>query len=173
VNNLHLADEHARKIGLPLNTFVTVSWLLTAHSEIDAKTFGQCRQRMCQWLRRNDIQPCWQFVHENPCSAVEGDTKPNTHILVHVPKRIITAFKAKASDWFDATMDGAVLVEPRTRANYQGLDRLHYMAKGTDGFTARRFGGYRKPGGQGVVLCKRSGVSQNVSWKARQKAGAS
>jgi len=166
ISNLHLASQHATKIKLPLNTFVSIAWLATEHGDIHPDTFTKCRQRACQYLRRNAVKPAWLFVHENPIAA-PGDTKPNTHMLVHVPSKLKTAFKAKLPDWFDAIMDGAVKAEPRTRPGYVGPDRLLYMSKGGDDFTCRRHGGRRSRGGQGVVWCKRSGVSQNLGWKAR------
>lgn len=83
----------------------------------------------------------------------------------------MSAFKTNAARWFDATMDGAVKVERRKKPGYIGPDmRLQYVSKGTDGFTARRYdGGKRTYDGQGDVLCKRSGASQNLDWKARSE----
>ena len=122
---------------------------------------------MAQWLRDNRVPVAWIYVHENPASKL-GDAIPNSHLLVHVPAKHKLAFKTKLPDWFDANADGAVKVDPRMKANYFGPDkRLSYMAKGADDFTCWRYGGRRKPGGQGEVLCKRSGCSQNISWKAR------
>ena len=51
VDDLHLADAHASRIGLPLNTFITVAWLLTTHGDLDAKAFQRGTKRMVQWLR--------------------------------------------------------------------------------------------------------------------------
>jgi len=173
VDNLHLADAHASRIGAPLNSFITVAWLLTATGYLDAAAFKRGTKRMGQWLRDKGSQTAWLYVHENPVSKL-GDAIPNTHLLVHVPSKHKAAFKAKLPGWFGANADGAVKADPRMKANYFGPDkRLSYMAKGADDFTCRRYGGRRKPGGQGVVWSKRSGVSQNISWKARNKDGAS
>lgn len=171
VDDLHLADAHASRIGAPLNTFITVAWLLTAKGDLDAKAFQSGTKRMAQWLRDKDATPAYVYAHENPLSK-PGDAIPNTHLLVHVPTKHKSAFKAKLPDWFSATLDGATKVEPRTRRGYKGPDRLQYMAKGADNFTCRRHGGYRKPGGQGVVWIKRSGVSQNLGQKARDAFNA-
>jgi hypothetical protein len=166
VADLHLADAHASRIGAPLNTFITVAWFLTETGDLDAAAFQRGNKRMAQWLRDKGATPAYIYAHENPASKL-GDAIPNTHLLVHVPTKHKSAFKAKLPGWFGATLDGATKVEPRTRRGYKGPDRLQYMAKGADNFTCRRHGGYRKPGGQGVVWIKRSGVSQNLGQKAR------
>lgn len=122
---------------------------------------------MAQWLRDKNATVAWLYVHENP-EAMTGDTKPNTHLLVHVPKRLKALFISKLEVWFDAMLDGAVKAEPRSKPSYRGPDqRLQYMCKGADVLTCHRYGGHRKKGGQGVVLIKRSGVSRNLDWKAR------
>jgi len=165
VDELHLADAHASRIGAPLNTFITVAWLLTKAGDIHSDIFTECRQRMCQWLRDKGVTAAYVYAHENPASKL-GDAFPNTHLLVHVPSKLKSTFKAKASVWFNAEADGAVKIDPRTKAGYCGPDkRLQYMAKGSDQFTCRRYGGNRKP--QGAVWIKRSGVSQNLGQKAR------
>ena len=173
VDDLHLADHHASRIGAPLNSFITVAWLLTATGNLDAEAFRRGLKRMSQWLRDKGATAAYLYVHENPVSKL-GDAIPNTHLLVHVPAKLKKLFKAKLTGWFDAEGDGAVHVGPRTKSNYNGSDkRLRYMAKGSDNFTCRRYGGYRKPGGQGVVWCKRSGVSQNIGSAARNKGAVS
>ncbi len=165
VDDLHLADAHASRIGAPLNTFITVAWLVTTHGDLDATTFQSGTKRMAQWLRDKDATAAYIYAHENPASKL-GDAIPNTHFLVHVPPKLKSAFKAKASGWFDAEGDGAVKVDPRTKPGYCGPDkRLQYMTKGSDQFTCRRYSGNRKP--QGVVWIKRSGLSQNLGQKAR------
>ena len=173
VDNLHLADAHACRIGTPLNTFITVAWLLTAKGDLDASAFQRATKRMAQWLRDRGATATYIYAHENPVSKL-GDPIPNTHMLVHVPAKLKKAFKAKLSGWFDVEGDGAVQVDPRTKSNYNGSDkRLHYMAKGADNLTCRQYGGYRKPGGQGVIRIKRSGVSQNIGSAARSKGAVS
>lgn len=155
---LHKADMVAAQIGLPLNTFVTVNYHGTfPGGAAMAPTFKRAMKRMGQWLRDNGVRFAFVYVHENP-----DDAKPNSHILVHVPAKLIRAFEAKAATWFDA-LDGGVKVEPRNDAkrHAKGLGtRLQYMTKGADDFTCRRYGGRRARGGQGPIAFKRAGVAQ-------------
>ena len=171
VHMLHEADAVASQLGLPLNTFVTVFYAATfAGSAAMALTFAKAMKRMGQWLRDNGVRFAWCFVHENP-----ADLKPNSHVLVHVPPRLLPTFKARAGEWFDA-LDGGAKVEARndTQRLAKGLPgRLQYMAKGADDFTCRRYGGRRAKGGQGPIPFKRAGVAQCLCRKpAIEKAAA-
>jgi hypothetical protein len=161
VHMLHDADVMAAQLGVPLNTFVTVNYHGTfPGGSAMASTFKKAMKRMCQWLRDHGVPVAWLYVHENP-----DDAKPNTHILVHVPPKLIRTFKARADEWFDA-LDGGVKVDPRNDAQRRakGLGtRLQYMSKGADDFTCRRFGGRRARGGQGPIGIKRAGVAQLLS----------
>lgn len=152
---LHEADAVASQLSLPLNVFVTVYYAATFPGEAAmASTFSTAMKRMGQWLRDNGVRFAWCFVHENP-----GDLKPNSHVLVHVPRGLRRAFAAKANDWFQA-LDGGVKVDPRNCAGKGTDTRLQYMAKGADDFTCRRYGGRRAKGGQGPIPFKRAGVAQ-------------
>lgn len=152
---LHDADAVASQLGLPLNVFVTVYYGATFPGEAAmASTFQTAMKRMGQWLRDNGARFAWCFVHENP-----GDLKPNSHVLVHVPRGLRRAFTAKANDWFQA-LDGGVKVDPRNSAGKGTDTRLQYMTKGADDFTCRRYGGRRAKGGQGPIPFKRAGVAQ-------------
>lgn len=153
VHMLHAADGSAKQRGWPLNVFLTIYYGATFPGEAAmASTFKQAMKRMGQWLSDNGSRFAFVYVHENP-----GDTKPNSHLLVHVPTKLRRRFKTRAPDWFDA-LDGGVRVEPRHKS---GRDtRLQYMAKGADYVTCRRYGGTRAKGGQGPVSIKRAGVAQ-------------
>ena len=167
VDQLHQADTFAAEIGLPLNRFLSIAWRLTDAGRLDVEAFRCGMKRMCQWLRDNRAEPAWVYTHENPVS-IYGDDRPNTHLLLHLPRRIRRCdFDAMLPGWFGA-WDGGVKPEPRTHPGYVGPDRLLYMAKGAHYLTCRKYGGYRLPGGQGVVTVKRSGTSQNIGWAARQ-----
>jgi len=160
VHQLHVADARASQLGFPLNAFITIFWEATFPGSASMpSTFRRGMKRMAQWLRDNGARFAFVYVHENP-----GDVKLNSHLLVHVPKRLRRAFDAKASDWFDA-LDGGVKVEPRNDGK-RAAGRLAYMAKGADDFTCRRYGGRRARGGQGPIIIKRSGVAQCLRPKA-------
>lgn len=158
VHMLHKSDSVASQLGLHLNAFLTANYHGTfAGKAAMPRTFAKAMKRMCQWLRDNGTRAAYVYVHENP-----SDEKPNSHVLVHVPPRLLPAFKAKAGAWFDA-LDGGVKVEARndTQRRAKGLgNRLAYMCKGADDFTCQRYGGRRAKGGQGPVAFKRAGASQ-------------
>lgn len=161
IRMLHDADAVARQLALHLNMFVTVNYHGTfPGGGAMASTFKKAMKRMGQWFLDHGLPFAYVYVHENP-----GDEKPNSHLLVHVPPRLIRAFKAKAGEWFDA-LDGGVRVDPRNdaqrRAKGQGT-RLAYMCKGADDLTCRRYGGRRAAGGQGPIDIKRAGVAQVLS----------
>jgi hypothetical protein len=166
VENLVEADAHASAIGQPLNMFLTVSWLLTDATSIDAIEFGRGLRAMCQWLRNRGVSPTWLYVHENPTSEF-GDDKPNTHILLHLPRKISRAeFCLMLHRWFSA-FDGGVDLRPRTMPGYVGPDRLPYMCKGAPQKVCWKHGWRRKRGGQGTITIKRCGTSQNIGRSAR------
>lgn len=165
VHMLHRADATASQAGCPLNTFVTIFWEATGpRSAAMASTFRRGMKRMEQWLRDKGTRAAFVYVHENP-----GDCKLNSHLLVHVPRRLQSFFNALSSDWFEA-LDGGVQVDPRNDARRAaaGLGtRLQYMAKGGDDFTCRLYSGRRASGGQGPISIKRAGVAQ---WLNRMPA---
>lgn len=160
------ADAHASAIGQPLNMFLTVSWLLTDATSINTIEFGRGLRAMSQWLRNRGVSPTWLYVHENPVSDF-GDDKPNTHILLNLPRKISRAkFSLMLHRWFSA-FDGGVDLRPRTMPGYIGPDRLPYMCKGAPQTVCFKHGWRRKRGGQGTITIKRSGTSQNIGPSAR------
>ena len=160
IENLFEADHFARCLGLPLNTFVSVSWQNTHQGSEDIpERFQRATKAMGEWLRRRDCPPTWIFVHENP-----GNSKPNCHLLVHVPSGYLSSFKAIAPEWFGALECGLHI---RTRNGPR--DRcLSYIVKGTDIITAHRYGA--RASKQGLINFKRCGWTQNLGVTAR--AGA-
>lgn len=157
IESLFEADHFARRIGLPLNTFVTVSWPNTRQGSEDIQSrFQQATKAMGEWLRRRNCRPTWIFVHENP-----GNSRPNCHLLVHVPKGHLALFKTNSAKWFEALEDGVYIRNrngPRDRC-------LSYMVKGTDMITAHRYGANAR--NQGVIDFKRCGWTQNLGVGAR------
>lgn len=154
VYDLHVADTNAGRLGVPLNTFITISWGATFDGEAHMpRNFRRGVKRMSQWLRDNGIKVAWLYVHENP-----GDMRLNSHLLAHVPVSLRKCFCELAPVWF-GTMDSGIRVEPRC---YPGIrdTRLQYLSKGADDFTCRRYGGRRAKGGQGTINIKRAGVSK-------------
>lgn len=167
IRMLHEADAVAARLGLPLNMFVTINYHATfAGGAAMASTFKRAMKRMGQWFLDHGLPFAYIYVHENP-----GDAKPNSHLLVHMPPRLIRAFTAKVSDWFDA-LDGGVKVEPRNDAQRRAqgkTTRLQYVGKGAPGLACRCYGGHRAKGGQGPIHIKRAGVAQCLQVKAARE----
>jgi hypothetical protein len=152
---------NARRIGQPLNLFVTIRW---RHTTIGNDGYLPLFQRACKrmdaFCRRRGFRPTWLYVNERP------DGKANTHFLVHVPKHNQEAFRSKLPDWFEAVDKAAVDVQQRHRR--PGPDkRLAYMCKGTDVVTASRIGCRAKR--QGIIPFKRCGTTKNIGPSARAR----
>jgi len=146
------ADAMARRIGLPLNQFVTIKWKWTALGHaIDHAPFMAGKKAMAEWFERRDQPMTLVYVHENP------DGQFNTHILIHVPKNDREDFTAKLNDWFGPITDPAA-IDIRSR----DWPHAKYIVKGTDWATARRIGWYPKP--QGTIPFKRAGGTTNI-WR--------
>ena len=159
VDALFEADAFALSIGLPLNTFLTVSWTDTSRGSSDIpQRFGRATKAMGEWLRRRSAKSCWVFVHENP-----GGTRPNAHLLIHIPGNLFSQFYEAAPRWFDALADGIYL-----RKRHGPRDHcLRYMVKGTDYATALRVGARARK--QGGIDFKRCGWTQNLGVSARAR----
>lgn len=171
VETLFAADIHAKKIGRPLNTFVTIAWLLTDTSSIDGDAFRRACKAMARWLWKRGVCPTFVYVHENPQSDF-GDDRPNTHLLMHLPSKISRNEFSEALTRCFRAIDGGVKVEPRRYRWHVGADRLAYMIKGAPQPVCFKYGAKRKRGGQGTVTIKRCGTSQNIGPGARRSAMA-
>lgn len=171
VENLFEADAHAKKIGRPLNTFISIAWLLTDTSSIDGDAFRRACKAMARWLWKRRVCPTFVYVHENPQSDF-GDDRPNTHLLLHVPPKISQDEFSEALTRCFRAIDGGVKIEPRRYRWHVGADRLAYMIKGAPQPICFKHGAKRKRGGQGIVTIKRSGSSQNIGAAARRSAMA-
>jgi hypothetical protein len=169
VEELHRADAYARTVGLSLNRFCTIAWLLTDHGTLSAAAFQIGMKRVTQWFRDHGYPFAYIYVHENPVSRM-GDDVPNTHILFHAPGGIRNSDLHSIFCVAFQSLDGGIDIRSRVERGHADF-RLQYMTKGADDLTCRRFGGRRKAGGQGVVLIKRCGTSQNIGRAARSRAG--
>lgn len=165
---LREADNYATKIEKPLNRFVTVSWRFTDYGNFSAHAFQRATHRMRQWFRDRGIEPAWIYVHENPLSEM-GDEKPNTHMLMHLPRKITYADLSGMLERAFNALDGGINVQPRKKFGWSGQDSIQYMTKGADQLTCRIFGGFRKKGGQGNVeslIYPSVGFPYEMYWKS-------
>jgi hypothetical protein len=89
VNDLFHADVIADNMGLGMDWFITINWLHTSATQDElAQAFQRGCHSMVQWFRQRSLPPVYIYTHENP----EGKT-PNSHMLIHVPRTLIKAFK--------------------------------------------------------------------------------
>jgi hypothetical protein len=148
VDDLFRADATADSLGLGMNLFMTVTPLIISAFQIGLRRAGQ-------WLSDNGVAFVYIYVHENP-----GGERPHSHLLIHVPQRLIKAFVSHAGGWFGAANETDVRVEPRTMPGWSRRRRLQYLVKGAHHCVCKAHGGHRKKGGQGPIEFKRSGVCQ-------------
>jgi hypothetical protein len=161
VDDIFEADGHANKVGLRLNTFVTINWCLTEFRDHNAlKVFATTRDRLSKWLRRQGITPTWLFVHENPQGIF------HTHILMHLPEHLTVDLLEQFERLCSPISENAILIKPRKKG-LRGEQLLNYLAKGTDYITALRKGGRAK--NQGQVNGKRCGSTENLAASARRQ----
>jgi len=166
IGDMHEANKFAAEIGLPLNRFISINWLLTEVGHLNSDAFAHGMKNMGQWFRDSGYSTAWIYVHE--CPSKEGKECPNSHILLHLPRRVIRAkFDEMLRIWFSAS-NGGTVSEPRMKPGQWRDTRLQYMSKGAHHLVCRGYGGYRKKGGQGIVTFKRSGTSQNIGKAARK-----
>lgn len=167
VEKLKAADAFASRTGQRLETFVTVRWLETTDGEENIQPrWGAFLTKFRNWMQRRGIPLSYVYVHENPPHASPGF---NTHLLVNVPPALRRELESQLLDWFVGSRR-AIDVRPRSQPGYVADDRLSYMLKGTDKYTAIK---YRLINGngwdfdQGVINFKRCGVSNNLNAAAR------
>jgi len=159
VEQLWQASNFASEIGSPLN-----AWL-TARPEVIEPTvylawFQGGMEAMGRWLRRQKGRPAAHcYVHENPPGK-----SLHFHALVHVPRPLLTDFRAKFSLWF---ADADVRVDAPTALNRS--EKLTYMIKGAPQPVCWKHYGKRPKRGQGYIPFKRIGWSQALGEKARDK----
>jgi len=153
VDGLWQASDHAYRIKISFNTFVTINWSPITIADMPT-VFRRGTNAMTQWLNRRGLSLACIYVHENPLGRL------NSHLQLHVPKRHLAAFKKAAPAWFNDA-PGSVQVKPI----WDQAGVLRYMLKGTDFITASQHGGQAKK--QGTIPFKRCGWSQSLGQKAR------
>ncbi len=169
--NLHHATRYSERIGLPLNTAVTINLGLLGcrPDEAGLRFRTLLAQRFAPWLRRNSgnvagVAPTYVWSME----AAGNQTA--AHWLVHVPARLTKGFKRKLDEWLAAIAGGEC--DPHA-LNLKPIDNLvgirRYILKGTDPVWARHLGVRHLP--QGKVIGKRSGFSRNLGPVARKRGG--
>lgn len=158
--------HHAKRIGLPLNTFITFRpFDDTLDDDAICELFARLRNKLGVYARQRDFKPTFVWsVEANP-----DGTGTHLHVLVHIPRRHRDHFERTCLGW----MTGAHEVDVRpahqnTVITSDGLrhNAVSYLAKQMTPQAWYRRGLRRQPGGP--ILGKRGGVSANLNWKAQQ-----
>ncbi|MAU61054.1 MAG: hypothetical protein CMI62_10050 [Parvibaculum sp.] len=161
----------ARRLGLPLNTHVTINFYhLDCPGEDASRYFERLRDNhFTRWLRYKRSRgalggtPTYLWVIENP-----GGGHHHVHWALHIPEALKEAFEKKLPLWLEAVAgeiideQGAVHSTPIPDA--EGLVR--YLLKGTHKTVAKHLRVRHRP--QGTVSGKRCGVSRNLGPAARR-----
>jgi hypothetical protein len=172
--NMIEAAEFAYCKGWPLNHFVTVHLSTAGIATADAHAFiTRLVKSAGDWLRTKAIPLACLWVLENPPGH-----GLNVHILFHVPLRLRRCFVLFERRWIRAAGAArkrrAVMSKPVGR-RYRARDLAHYvralaglmkyLLKGADSGTCEELEIRHEP--QGIIVGKRSGVSESIGWKAR------
>jgi hypothetical protein len=172
VANLLDAFRFAQKMGLSLGAFLTIRWSLTALGEAD---IPRRLQALLNALRMKSAREGWDlaflWVHENPPRDVPSF---NTHLLVSSPAPYRAALEQWLLNQLDALDPKAVDVQPTVKKGWHGsgIERVKYMAKGTDKMTALKYGLISPKGwdySQGTIPFRRCGTSRNIGRNARKR----
>lgn len=159
--NLLEANSHARALGTPLNTFVTIHWALADGGGDARKRFARLQEKARHWLQARGATLMSIFVHE---TALSKDL--HTHLAVHVPRGLGASFRRMLERWIGGDVDHRVLdVQP---IKNDGV--FNYMLKDVSPLDYAAFGLPRRLAKQRssrTLLGKRIGTSQNLGPKAR------
>lgn len=162
-DELDSADKYASKIGLKLNTFITVAWHC-CQDRLTAANWSRCTKKLGRLMRRLGVTSAWVYVHESPVSKL-GDDIPNTHFLAHRDRRVSRAAFVKIFETAFSANEGGIDIRDRVIGNRRD-ETLAYMLKGVRA-DSKRHRSKRKKGPQGVITFKRVGTTQNIGKAAR------
>jgi len=180
---LYYAAETAEKIGLPLNTWVTINFKETKADPKDAtKIFAKIRQRFQKWATRSSkkrpktFETAWAFAFENAANGKHFETlnqndNHNIHVhwAVHIPASRRHEFENYFFDLVDKVSGG--IINEKTAVKFDDTFRnqnLSYLNKGTKKQFIKTYGRGRKAEPQGIILGRRSDVSRNIGPKVRR-----
>jgi hypothetical protein len=143
--NLMAAFEFADATGLPLSVSVDIAWIFFYGNAEDRTRFARCQQRLSKWAFRQGFRLAMIWTRE-----VGKNGSPHTHVLIHVPPRLIQdgtfqrALESSLEPEGGPIHDKAILIQPA----YRPLGKLLYNLKGTDPRHASTFS--IRPAYQGI-----------------------
>ncbi len=175
--------EQATRIGMPLNTSVTINFSSTDISP--AKAVGVLQKilqgRFRGWATRPRkgagpaFKPTWAYVFENrrddQVFLEIGEGTPHNihcHVLFHIPRTRRHDFERMMWEWLDSfcvSPCDASAIKIKTVMWVEATNRSYFL-KGTAHRHAPGFGVSYKP--QGVILGRRSNTSHNLGPAARK-----
>ncbi len=183
---LYYAEEQAERIGLPLNTSVTINLsLLGIQPRLAVATFGKFRnQRFSPWSRRPGSRliaraavPTYSYGFENSRDGVafmdpDGEHNVHVHWAVHVPPARSMEFGHQLHIWMVEMASGSDW--PDNAYKIQKVDNpgkvASYPNKGAAMAVAKHFGVPEdKVAAQGVIVGKRTGTTRNIGPTARRE----
>jgi hypothetical protein len=189
--NILAAAEHASRIGLPLNRFLTVHWERAGVPERDAAAATTSFLKAAgDWLRWRGLGFVWIYSRET------GPGKgSHVHLAMHVPPAVRASFVRQQRLWVKLAAGRYVPGVQHSRpiggtlaiANGGGpiwaqevAYALGYILKGVTATDARALALQRRPrrggdppndwGESGRIIGKRAGFSQNIGPAMRLKA---
>lgn len=178
--NILGAVEHARRIELPLNRFVTINWEAAGVSSSAAT--GAFLKRASDWLRSLGYSTAFVWTQER------GDKiGQHAHILMHVPPHLARRFAGRQRGWLKQggarfhkgliksrpigrSLSAAMIPGYAQGAYEQNLSVVTcYILKEADDGARGLLTHLFRQTGNGIVG-KRASTSQNVGLKARSVA---
>ena len=157
----------ARRLGRPLNQFVTINFDHTAcPAKLVSRQFKRLRDNyFSPWLRRNGVGP---IAPPTFVWSVENDGACAVHWLVHIPKGRVGDFRKRLHDWL-ASVAGEIRCSQAIHVRYApappGAGK--YMLKGINPAWAQPYG--IRHISQGIVHGKRSGFSRCLGPTTRRR----
>lgn len=182
---LYYVERHAERIGLPLNTSVTLNLTLLGISPENATAvFSKLRsQRFAPWIRRaakrktaKATPAAYSYGFENARDGIAITTlsePQNVHVhwAVHVPPAYAHPFEGKLYGWVTELAGSpdwpanALKVNPVIRAGGVAT----YPNKGARPAVAERFGVPKdKVSPQGIIIGARTGTTRNLGPSSRR-----
>ena len=167
VKDLDSAWHHAARIGRPLNALISIRPIdIDTRSPAErCKLFASVRNKLGVYARGQRIPVTLAWSRE---ADLDGAGE-HMHVLMHMPARYRPHFDDLVIGWYPGPGEVDITTaNQRTRLTWNGkrLSAIGYLAKQMTPQAWYKRGLIRKAGGP--VLGKRSGVTTNLDWRARE-----
>jgi hypothetical protein len=166
--------DHACRLGLQPNLFITINWHWTDFSDSDdqGRALWRFLERLRKWFSRRALAVVWLYVRERS----NDSTSEHVHLLLHCPSLVETHLRAAAPNWAEANDPRAMRIDccwkgVKVRGREYNVRTLvsGYMLKGGDAAVLQAFPAANSRNWsheQGTILGKRAGVSAAIGPKA-------